>query len=538
MATRLKPARYSRSAAVRAPRSSGVDWFDAAALALLAFLLRALFVLSGDDRSWPYTVFYEGDSEAYFRFARALLAGELYDNGIPFHPPGFAFLLAGLHALFGAAAARAVVPHLAVKLVLGALVGGGGVAALYLATSRAVGRAAATLAALLASAHFGLYVLSVAPVADGLFQLLLLVALALFVCRLDFGRTLRRGPAIALGLVLGGLALTRAEGLLVGALFVAWGAVATAGAARGARRERLRAAAPWAAVGFLALAVVAPWTVRNSIRLGEIETRFAGRLAEPLPRFVPVSIYGPLNLALANHDAADGAFSRDALAERSQIPQLDLTVPEHLRFILHGDRIAFDWMAAHPGRFARLVWRKWALYFGALRLGFTQWDLPGGRIGLRRPVDAFVPDSPLAAFLLAPLLLGGAIRLARGSGDGRRWLALVAAITAISMGVVALFFGYARLALVVLPLWLSLVAVALVGVAAFVRSRFARGGSGDPVDARRLRALAILAALALVAIEGLGAWRGHRLEATGTTLGTRSTLDRDQPVRFRPLPPP
>ena len=75
------------------------NWSDArwaSALGLLAALLRVLFVLSGTDRSWAYSVFYEGDSETFFRFARALLAGDLYDGGIPFHPPGFAFFLAGL----------------------------------------------------------------------------------------------------------------------------------------------------------------------------------------------------------------------------------------------------------------------------------------------------------------------------------------------------------------------------------------------------------------------------------------------------------
>ena len=42
--------------------------------------------------------------------------------------------------------------------------------------------------------------------------------------------------------------------------------------------------------------------------------------------------------------------------------------------------------------------------------------------------------------------------------------------------------------------------------------------------------------VALLALEGWGALRGHRLEASGTTLPGSSRLDRDQPVRFRPLP--
>ena len=185
------PPCSSRSLPSRAaPRSAAPAGATAAGrsvLGLLAALLRVLFVLSGTDRSWPYTVFYEGDSETFFRFARALLAGELYDGGIPFHPPGFAFFLAGLHLLVGAGAANAAVPHLAIKLILAVVVGGGSVALLYLAAAAALGRTVAIVTALLAAFHFGLYVLAVAPVGDGLFQLLLLAAIILVVRRPEGG---------------------------------------------------------------------------------------------------------------------------------------------------------------------------------------------------------------------------------------------------------------------------------------------------------------------------------------------------------------
>lgn len=177
-------------------------------------MLRVLFLFSGTDRSWPYTVFYEGDSETFFRFARALLSGELYDGGIPFHPPGFAFFLAGLQTLVGAGAANAAVPHLAIKLILAVVVGGGTVALLYLATAAALGRTVAIVTALLAAFHFGLYVLAVAPVGDGLFQLLLLAAITLVIRRPE--GELTRARIFLLRLVWGAMALTRAEGILLG----------------------------------------------------------------------------------------------------------------------------------------------------------------------------------------------------------------------------------------------------------------------------------------------------------------------------------
>jgi hypothetical protein len=506
----------------------------------LAALLRVLFVFSGTDRSWPYTVFYEGDSETFFRFARALLAGEVYDGGIPFHPPGFAFLLAGLQVVVGAGAANAAVPHLAIKLILAVVVGGGSVALLYLAASAALGRAVGVVAALLAAAHFGLYVLAVAPVGDGLFQLLLLAAVVLVMRRkregAGEGEPPKGGRVLLLGAVWGAMALTRAEGILLGALVVGFGALLgwreAGGASHAARWRLLRG---WASVALVAAAVVLPWTVRNAVRLAQAERRLAGGLAEPLPRFVPVTLYGPLNLALANHDGADGSFSRALLPDRENSGQLRLTDPEQLRFLLHGGTIAGQWIRTHPGGFLRLVGRKWGLYAGALRLGWTQWNLPGGLTGVRRPVDLFVPEGRAALVFWVPALAFGCLLVARGGRRARRWLFLVALLTLASLVVVALFFGYARLGLLLLPLWMSLAAAALVRGGAAVRARLPEPW-GRALAGVAGRAVALSLVLVLVGLEVAGALRGHRLEATGMTLPGSSRLNRDLPIHFRPLP--
>lgn len=523
------------TAAAAAGWSAG--WSDgrwALALGLLAAVLRVLFLFSGTDRSWPYTVFYEGDSETFFRFARALLSGELYDGGIPFHPPGFAFFLAGLQTLAGAGAATATVPHLAIKLILAVVVGGGSVALLYLATAAALGRTVAIVTALLAAFHFGLYVLSVAPVGDGLFQLLLLAAIALVIRRPE--GELTRARVFLLGLVWGAMALTRAEGILLGGLIVGFGTFLYWKNVTSAKDDaRWRGLLPWAAVALIAAAVVLPWTVRNAIRLGEAELRLAGGLAEPLPRFVPVTMYGPLVLALANHDGADGSFSRAALPSHPGDAGFRLTDPEHLRFLLHGDRIAFDWIASHPAEFVRLAGRKLALYAGALQLGWTQWDLPGGLTGLRRPVDLFVPERRIGIWLWLPLLTAG-IALVGGSGaSSRSWLVLVGLLTAASMMMVALSFGYARFGVLLLPLWMGVAAAALVTFGRWLASRLPEDQRGL-VRGPRGRSLAATLILLLLALEVAGTVRGHRFEATGTTLPGSHRLDRDQPIHFRPLP--
>src|SRR6185436_6899704 len=103
------------------PSSGFRDGWITAGLILLAWAHRIAFLLSNRDWDWPYTIFYEGDSEVFFNYARSILGGTLYDNGIPFHPPGFAYVLAFLHGLVRAAGASHRLPYFAVKVVMAPL---------------------------------------------------------------------------------------------------------------------------------------------------------------------------------------------------------------------------------------------------------------------------------------------------------------------------------------------------------------------------------------------------------------------------------
>ena len=109
-------------------------------------------------------------------------------------------------------------------------------------------------------------------------------------------------------------------------------------------------------------------------------------------------------------------------------------------------------------------------------------------------------------------------------------------LTAASLGVVAFFFGYARLGLLLLPLWMGVAATALVAGARALAARLPAEQRGLFQGARG-RSLAATLVLLLLALEVAGAVRGHRFEATGTTLPGSQRLDRDQPIHFRPLPP-
>lgn len=518
------------------PAAAGVrrDGLWAAGLTLLAWVHRLAFLRSNFDWSWPYTVFYEGDGEVFFEYARALLTGELYDNGIPFHPPGFAWVLAAVYTLVGADPATPRVPYVAVKAVI-TLIGSLPVGLLYLLVKPYLGRTVALVASLLCAWSFGLYVIGAAPVTEGTYLTVLMLCLLLWSRRFEHALAApdaRRGgwkTAVGLGLLLGFLALVRAEAVLIAVI------LATVGLASWFRERRAVELRPWLLVALGWALAVAPWTIRNAVRLSAIDESLAGQLAEPLPRFVPLTLYGPINLALANNPQADGTFSRAFLSSRSGAPVLDLADPQHLEFILHGDRMAWSWTRENPGDFGRLLLRKWALFFSAWKLGWTQWDWPGGLNGVRRPVDVFTPDSAAGYAVALPLALLGLLCCVATPGAPRRWAALVLLLTAAGMITTGLFFGYVRQGVVLLPFWLTLTAAAPV----WIGERLAKRTFGlalVPVDPPR-RLLLSLAGIAVVllALELWGAGSRRVIQGTGTVL-PGGTLDRDQPVYLKVLP--
>ncbi len=539
---RLEPHRPTGSRAkpapVRATPRSRSDLWISIGLTLLAWAHRLAFLASNRDRDWPFTIFYEGDSETFFRYARALLAGELYDGGIPFHPPGFAWLLAGLHTLLGAGAPEAHVPFFAVKATL-ALIGSASIGLLYAVARPYVGRLAALGGAMLSLYSFGLYVIHVAPVTEGTWATLLLLALWIWTRRFEHplsapGAVVAQGgtwqSSLGLGSLLGFLALVRAEGMLIGALLLGVGFLGVWTARRATKPTPLR---PWAFALLGAFLVVAPWTIRNAVRLSEVNARHGA--AEPLPTFVPITIYGPINLALANHAGADGTFSRSLMASANTSGVLDLKNPEHLRFLLHGDRMAWDWIRQNPGGFGRLVLRKWARFFGALRLGWTQWNQPGGLAGVRGAVDVFLPDGAGAFWITGPLALLGGILCLVTPGGPRRWALVVLLLTAVGLAATGLFFGYVRQGLLYLPLWNVLIASAPVGLWRLTRhARPLLPLADEPISRLALRILGGVAIVVLL-LEGWGTRANRNYQATGMNVAGESYLNRDDPVRLEVL---
>jgi hypothetical protein len=519
------------------------DGWIAVGLTLLAWVHRLAFLRSNYDRNWPFTIFYEGDSRVFSDYSWAILLGTPYDNGIPFHPPGFAYVLAFVHRLMGASGSSDRVSLFAEKAVV-ALIGSASIGLLYLLARPYVGRTVALLAAFLGTYSFGLYILHVAPVTEGTYQTLLLLCLLFWTRRFEHPlsapveRPRRAGllGAVLLGLLLGALALTRAEGALAGLILGGvglWGAKETGGA----KRWSLAGVRPWALVLLGWVLAVAPWTVRNAIRLSETNERLA--LAEPLPTFVPLTLYGPINLALANNPQADGTFSRSYLSSSSQSGVLDLKDPQHLRFILHGDEMARDWALHNPGAALSLLMKKWSHFFEAWRLGWTQWDVPGGLHGFRRPVDVFVPHSTLALWCNLLLAVLGLVLCLGTAGSPRRWGVLVLLMTAVGLVSTGLFFGYVRQGLLYLPLWLIFSAAALTAIARRVTHwreswRLAPPAETDPTP-RLLKVLGGLA-LAFLLLEGWGATADRNYQASGDTIQGTQYLNPDGIQRLDVLP--
>jgi hypothetical protein len=267
--------------------------------------------------------------------------------------------------------------------------------------------------------------------------------------------------------------------------------------------------------------------------------RLAGRLAEPLPTFVPLTIYGPVNLALANNPLADGRFSRRYLASGAASGTLDLENPEHLRFFLHGDAMAREWAIAHPGDALRLVLRKWRFMAGALRLGWMQWDWPAGLDGVRPPIDVFVPDSAGALWVRIPLLLIGLVLCAASGGRSRRWAGVALLLTSLCLLTTGLFFGYARQGLLYLPIWETFTAAALVSVGrAIAGRRFSRPALDvDEVPSRWLLTAVAIGALILLATEASGVGSNRNYRASGTSMPGSRKLDPQQPMVLEVLPP-
>src|SRR5262245_25194717 len=221
-----------------------------------------------------------------------------------------------------------------------------------------------------------------------------------------------------------------------------------------------------ATFGFVDATVRARGGGRVAARDLDVLDEAYGARPEPLPMPL-IALYGPLNFFLANSAEATAGFSRAALDRRpplagglSRYPpgllgvlprdgDLNLSYPPHLQATVHGYRLGWLWIAAHPLAAAQRVGWRLAQFWAGAATGIGACNLPLGRSGIREPVDLTVADGVVALAWRGSLLLLAALGWWRlRAQPGTAGLLLFAATMA---AVDAAFFGYARLGAACVP---------------------------------------------------------------------------------------
>jgi hypothetical protein len=325
-----------------------------------ALALRVLFITATPDRAWPDSVFLKADASLWVESARDLLAGRPFELDLPIHPPGVPYLLAAIW--------RGGDSGIGALKVFWGLLGATAALLAYVAAVRSFGIAVGAIVGTACAASTGLLILSASLDSETPYLVLVMGSLCLFEdvrtrprlgvvggwSALNGAACLFRVEhALVYALVLGLLvaacwrhAAAPARGRLMAlvaasALFfalplvpwhvAAWSSVRTFNtepppaddAGRRAVRQVARSLSwmPWdeqarterdhlpafardAASAFVAATVLHRGGDRvRASDFGILDEAFGYR-PRPLARAPFVSLYGPLNFALANHPSA------------------------------------------------------------------------------------------------------------------------------------------------------------------------------------------------------------------------------------------
>ena len=558
--------RRGRAAAADAPPPRAFPWAWAVFAAALA--ARLLYWRATPDASWPHSAGFKGDALLWLEYARAIVTGASFELGLPIHPPGAAYLLA---VLWGGSGGFAFAK--AAWCAMGAASAG----LFTSAAVRAFGVVPGAAAGVVMAASTSLLVLTTSL--NGETPYLLLVAAAFRVLP-GTDANPRWTRLASWGALSGAACLFRVEHALFVGLAAAFLAVRVL---RGAGARAAAASVAWAALAFAAPLVpwhvhawgeiarfnaerppaappvralldalrALPWDPEARARLdavpafardhteafvaatvahrGGTRVRAAdlavveeafGYAPRPLAPRPFVSLYGPLNFALASHPDAGPGFGHAALDQppplrggASSYPamivgglpprDLSFTYPPHLALVNDGYARGLRWLAGDPGGAARRGAARLAQFWSGAATALTGYGLPAGLSGPRAAVDIVVADGPLASAWRIVVLAACVFGLAAAWRIPALypWVAFFA-VKAIAA---AVFFGYARLGASAAP------AVAVLVGLAFAR-RAARPGSE-----RGLR----FALAALVAVEAARFVHGPGLALDGESVGAR-----------------
>jgi hypothetical protein len=483
--------------------------------AVFATLERWWFPRAWDETSLLASRFYFGDAPAFLGYASALLKGEPFDNGVPFHPPGWPVVLALCLRVLGWSPEQPVDP-LAIKHVVAVISGASVGLASWLAYLLA-GRAAMVVTSFLGAFHFGHVAQAAAPNSEPLYGMLVL-------CVLLCGYWWQTHPdraasAVACGVLAALTMLVRAEFALC-ALLIPLAHVATGRWV-------------WRCLAFYAIALfvtLAPNTFANWTAIDAFNQTRAARMPGPLPRFAPVTSYGAFNFANANHAAATGGFNFDlpglmssssdpeavAELELAEAGALDLSRPPVYRAYVDGYRMGVAWLTQHPIAAAQLIRAKLAIMLSMFDYGYLLDNEPVAVKGLRRPVDQIdLRSTWLTVVHVALVLSGTAVAV-----QNPRSILLAAPILTLLLST-TMFFGYVRLGVAYLPVVWILQAMA---IAQLLRRLPIPG-----VVRQRALGIAVVAALLLMLTEA-AASRERRVIQWDGLVDERGHLVEDQAV--------
>lgn len=387
---------------------------DAWGVAALALAARLAVVIWAASRFPPTAdgTFYQRIAE---RVAQGLGYTWLWPDGVvtyaAHYPIGYPAAVGAIYALVG--------PHPAAAMILNAALGALAAYAAHRLAARAGSRRVALAAGLLVALHPGLVAYTPALMTEGVVASLLAVAAGVAAWTRD--RPASRWIGVAsLGLVLGAATLVRPQSLVLAPLFAA--------IAAGEGWKRRASAAALATI--VALAVCAPWTARNCVRM---------------KRCALVSVNGGWNLLIGADEASTGAWSP------VQVPEACREVYDEAEKDQCFGRAAQGYIAAHPLAWIGLAPRKLAATFDYA--GAAGWYLHASN------AEAF-PDRAKVAlgavetlFERVVLLLALAAMARRPAEEPRRRRAArlaVAAVGAISALTLHAWIGYAALVIAAL----------------------------------------------------------------------------------------
>lgn len=428
-------------------------WKQPAIVFVIALLVR-LFHL-WQMRAAPVFSVLMGDGGSYDEWARRIAAGDWLGTEVFYQAPLYPYFLGAIYTAFGR--------DLLVVRICQAIVGAVSCATLSLAAKNLFSPRAGLVAGL------GLAIYAPAIFFDALIQKTVLdvffLCLALLILSRLVDSTRRIGLWTSLGIVLGGLTLTRENALVFVAVILLWMAV-----------EKRRAIEAGALLLGVALVLV-PVATRNYAVGGE--------------PYVTTSQFGP-NFYIGNNPRSDGTYMslRPGRGAPEYERQDSTELAEHAvgrrltpsEVSNYWSRRALDFILSEPGAWLRLVGRKVMLLWNAGEMLDTESQESHAEWSTLLSVGGWLGHFGL----LVPLAFLGVV--ATWHERGRLWLFY--AMTVAYAASVITFYVFARYRFPLVPLLMLFASAGLSAVPGLLRA-------SSP--ARRTMLVATLAGVAIVA---------------------------------------